>query len=67
MDRAQQLHVHYAFLYISLPSLLDFDVKIPNFTFYKLRRNYPFLFKHRCNKFFLKESSPTFDKVNESL
>ena len=28
------LHVHHAFLYISLPSLHDYDVKIPNFTFF---------------------------------
>ena len=26
------LHVHHAFLYISWPSLQDFDVKLPNFT-----------------------------------
>ena len=26
------LHVHHAFLYISLPSLHDYDVKLPNFT-----------------------------------
>ena len=29
------LHVHHAFLYISLPSLHDYDVKMPNFTFYR--------------------------------
>ena len=28
------LHVHHAFLYISLPSLHNYDVKPPNFTFY---------------------------------
>ena len=27
------LHVHHAFLYISLPSLHDYDVKLPDFTF----------------------------------
>ena len=27
------LHVHHAFLYISFPSLHDYDVKFPNFTF----------------------------------
>ena len=26
------LHVHHAFVYISLPSLLDYDVKLPSFT-----------------------------------
>ena len=29
------LHVYHAFLYISLPSLHDCDVKIPNFTLYR--------------------------------
>ena len=28
------LHVHHAFLYISLPSLHDYDVIMPNFTFH---------------------------------
>jgi len=28
-------HVHHAFLNISLPSLHDYDVKMPNFTFYR--------------------------------
>ena len=28
------LHVHHAFLYISLPTLHDYDVKMPNLTFY---------------------------------
>ena len=31
------LHVHHAFLYISLPSLHDYDEKMPNFTFCKRR------------------------------
>ena len=29
------LHVHQAFLYTSLPSLHDYDVKMPNFMFYR--------------------------------
>ena len=29
------LHVHHAFLYISLPSLHEYDVKRPNFTMYR--------------------------------
>ena len=29
------LHVHHALLYISLPSLHDYDVKMPNFTMYR--------------------------------
>ena len=28
------LHVHHTFLCISLPSLKNYDVKMPNFTFY---------------------------------
>ena len=28
-------HVHRAFLYISLPSLHNYDVKMPNFTMYR--------------------------------
>ena len=29
------LHVYHAFLYISLPSLHGYDVKMPNFTMYR--------------------------------
>ena len=29
------LHVHHAFLHISLPSLHDYDVKMPNFALYR--------------------------------
>ena len=29
------LHVYHAFLYISLPSLHDYDVKMPNYTVYR--------------------------------
>ena len=32
-----RLHVHHAFLYISLPSLHDYNVKVPNFTFCRER------------------------------
>ena len=32
------LHVHLAFLYISLPSLHDYHLKMPNFTFCKGRK-----------------------------
>ena len=31
-------HVHYPFLYISLPALHDYDVKMPNFVFYGARK-----------------------------
>ena len=39
------LHVHHAFLYISLPSLHDYDVKISNFTFCQGR-------EHKITTFF---------------
>ena len=33
IGKTTTLHVHRTFLYISLPSLHDYDVKFPNFTF----------------------------------
>ena len=33
MGKTTTLHVHHGFLYISLPSLHDYDVKMHNFTF----------------------------------
>ena len=36
------LHVHHAFLYTSLPSLHDYNVKVPNFN--NNNNNFPFLF-----------------------
>ena len=38
MSKTTILHVRHAFLYISLPSLHDYDVKMPNFTFYGGRK-----------------------------
>ena len=35
ISKTTTLHVHHAFLYISLPSLHDYDVKMPNFTMYR--------------------------------
>ena len=34
LSKTTSEHVHHAFLYISLPLLFDYDVKMPNFTFY---------------------------------
>ena len=34
VSKTTSLHVHHAFLYISLPLLHDYDVKVANFTFY---------------------------------
>ena len=38
ISKTTTLHVHHAFLYISLPSLHDYDEKMPNFTFYGGRK-----------------------------
>ena len=35
LTKTTTLHVHHAFLYISLQSLHDYDVKMANFTFYR--------------------------------
>ena len=35
ISKTKILHVHHAFLYISLPSLHDYEVKMPNFTMYR--------------------------------
>ena len=44
IDKTTILHVHHTFLYISLLSLHDYDVKMPNFTLteevHKRRRNF---------------------------
>ena len=34
LSKTTSLHVHHTFLYISLPLLHDYDVKMPSFTFY---------------------------------
>ena len=35
ISKKTNFRVHHAFLYISLPSLHDYDVKMPNFTMYR--------------------------------
>ena len=37
-SKTTSLHVPHAFLYISLPLLHDYDVKMPSFTFYGGRK-----------------------------
>jgi len=48
ISKTTTLHVHHTFLYISLPSLHDYDVKMPTFTIYGERKqattNFPFSF-----------------------
>ena len=38
LRKTTTLHVHHAFLYISLPSLHDYGVKMPNYKFYGGRK-----------------------------
>ena len=38
LRKTTTLHVHHAFLYISSPSLHDYDVKMPNCKFYAGRK-----------------------------
>ena len=65
------LHVYHAFLYISLPSLHDYDDKMPNFTFYGGRKKATVRFSFSSWTWIwflgirLKKSSLAFDKVNE--
>ena len=45
ISKTTTLHVHHAFLYISLPSLPDYNVKVPEFTFCRGR-------EHKTTTFF---------------
>ena len=38
LSKTTTLHVHHPFLYISLPLLHDYDMKMPSFTFYGGRK-----------------------------
>ena len=38
ISKTTTLHAHHSFLYLSLPSQHDDDVKMPNFTFYGERK-----------------------------
>ena len=63
-------HVHHTFLHISFLFLHDYDVKMPNFTFYGGRKQATtkFYFSYCtwiwCLGNQLQEGSPTFDKVS---
>ena len=65
MSKTTTLHVHHAFLYISLPSLHDYDVKWPNFKFtWELARQGD-KFYHLCpnwarSPFFSSSQNPLF-------
>ena len=45
ISKTTTLQVHHAFLYISLPSLPDYNVKVPEFTFCRGR-------EHKTTTFF---------------
>ena len=65
------LHVHHAFLYIYLPSLHAYDVKLANFTFCGGREQNStilFFFSWLLIESFsiqLPKNSPRFDEMNE--
>ena len=65
------LHVHHAFLYISLPSLRDYDAKMPNFTFCGrtwTQGNHFLLIILNFDSAFrtqLQKKMPRFDELNE--
>ena len=48
MSKTTTLHVHHAFLYISLPSLRNYDVKCPNIKFTWEREREGDKFYHLC-------------------
>ena len=55
IGKTTTLHVHHAFLYISLPSLHYYDVKMPIFTFCGERER-----KTRTSSFFFRTSIQSF-------
>ena len=73
ISKTTTLHVHHAFLYISLPSRHDYDGKMPNFTFCGGRKQatVKFSFSFWTWIWFLgirlNKSSLAFDKVNHEL
>ena len=71
ISKTTTLHVHLAFLYISLPSLRDYDGKMPNVTFYGGRKQATAKFSVSFWTWIwflgirLKKSLLAFHKVNE--
>ena len=73
LAKQQHLHVHHAFLCISFPSLHDYNVKMPNFTFWRGRENtrqrlsYSFLeLRYSLSEFKWLKKLPTFDELNKT-
>jgi len=73
ISKTTTLHVYHALLNISLPSLHDYDGKMPNFTFYGGREqatakfSFSFWTWIRFLGIRLNKSSLAFDKVNHEL
>ena len=72
IGKTTTLQEHHAFLHISLPSLHDYNVKLPNFTFCRGRekKTTTFFFSFPelwCSslKFNFKKNLPTFDELNQ--
>ena len=71
ISKTTTLHVHHAFWYISLPSLHDYNVKLPNFTFCRGREHKTttfFFFSWRLKQSFriqLPKNFPAYGKLNE--
>ena len=71
ITKTTTLHVHHAFLCISLPSLHVYDVKIPNFLFYRgckhaaTKFSFSLLLWIRLLGIQLQEGLHTFDKAGE--
>ena len=72
ISKTKTLHVHHAFLYISLSSLNDYNVKVPNFTFFRgqehKKTTFSFLFLNFDAGFRIKlrKHLPTFVELNET-
>ena len=71
ISKTTTLHEHHAFFCTFLcPFLHDYDVKMPNFAFYRVRKQATakFYFSFRTWIWFLgipfQKGSPTFDKVS---
>ena len=71
MGKITTLHVHHAFLYLTLSSLHDYDVKLPYFKFCwgRKHKTTTFLFFSwiliQSFRIHLQKNSPTFDEMNE--
>ena len=71
ISKTTTLHVHHASLCIFLPSLYDYDVKIPTFMLYRgckqatTKFSFSVLLWIRLLAIQLQEGSHTFDKVSE--